>query len=333
MSLINCIDKVYGKLVSKEDADALMRDVYALQDRGLTPIEAERQAVDNALRGAIQNGESILRQIHAQRPEAHDQARAFWDKQTNRTVGDVPLPKPVSIEQHAQNITDAHNSGSATEGGSTVNAVHGNLADTQNHSVSIFPDLTTYVPGRYVTPEQIKEFAAKVQAAGVDLSQPNVSIGTWYDREANATSLDVAYTTNDRSLAIDLGRQFNQKAIFDLLTLSEVPTGGTGENVGGLPPIRERLDYIAHPGYSSPTHEAIRSDNVGEAQHPSEGSGGGETPAGTGRATAGETAQPGGEVGGHEEVGGIQQGEPGGYEQPAAEPTRATAEPPTLPNP
>ena len=127
MSLINCIDKIYGKLVSKEDADALMRDAYALQERGLNPIDAERQAVDNALRDTIRNGESILRQIHAQRPEAHDQARAFWDKKTNRTVGETPPPFPamMSRAQHVQTIADTHN----VTGGSTINVIQGDLGE------------------------------------------------------------------------------------------------------------------------------------------------------------------------------------------------------------
>ena len=51
-SLVNCINKVYGKLITKADADSLMRDAEALEKRGMTPIQAERKAVQDALEQA-----------------------------------------------------------------------------------------------------------------------------------------------------------------------------------------------------------------------------------------------------------------------------------------
>jgi hypothetical protein len=80
---------------------------------------------------------------------------------------------------------------------------------------------------------------------------PNVSIGTWYDQETDTTFLDISFTTTDRERAIELGRQFNQKAIYDLNALEEIPTGGTGEALAGLPSIEERLGILFQPGYIS----------------------------------------------------------------------------------
>ena len=144
-------------------------------------------------------------------------------------------------------IVKAHNAKGST--GSTINSVHGNLAGgtTANYSVSIFPELSTPIPGRKVTAEQIRDFAEKARRAGIDTNHQNISIGTWYDPEAKATTLDVVMTTSNRQTAIDLAKQYNQKAIFDLQALVEMPTGGTGEAVAGLPPIKERVEMIKNP--------------------------------------------------------------------------------------
>jgi hypothetical protein len=242
---------VVGKLVTKEDADQLVRDAYALEARGLTPIAAEQQAVRDALDEAIRNGEEVLRQVQLQRPQAYQQARNFWEKETIRKAGMVPPPLPRFITGPAvpaDEIVTSHN----TQGGSTINAVHGDLAYSNSFSVSIFPDLTTPVPGNLITPEQIHAFAAKLQAAGIDPRSPNVSIGTWYDTETNTTFLDVAFTTRDREVAVVLGTQFNQKAIFDLNVMEEIPLGGTGLALERLPSVQERLGIMSSLSYVPP---------------------------------------------------------------------------------
>src|SRR4029077_6983190 len=145
-----------------------------------------------------------------------------------------------------QEIADTHNSGDLDNGGSTVNAVHGNLGGRAgNYSVAVGPEFSWAVPGRTITPEQVAEYEARLRAQGVDPSSPNLSIGTWYDAEAGATVFDLVFTTNNRERAIAFGARYNQKAIFDLGNFEEIPTGGTGEMVEGLPPIAERLASIA----------------------------------------------------------------------------------------
>lgn len=98
-SLRDCLGKTVGKLVTREDADQLARDAYALEARGLTPVEAERQAVRNALDQATRNGEEVLRQIQLQRPQAYQQALNFWEKETIRKAGMVPPPLPRFITE------------------------------------------------------------------------------------------------------------------------------------------------------------------------------------------------------------------------------------------
>ena len=278
-NLRDCVGKIYGKIISKEDADQLFRDVEALQARGLNPIQAEEQAVRDALAGATQNGENILRQIQAQVPNAAELATKFWDRQTVRPQGTIapveeaapgmtppPLPTeppllPTPPVPH-QEIADTHNSGSVDEGGSTVNAVHGNLGGRQgNYSVSVFPEFSWQTPGRMITPEQVAEYEARLRAQGVDPSSPNLSIGTWYNKETNETYFDLAITTTNRERALALGFQYNQVAIFDLGNFEEIPTGGTGEVVAGLPLIAERLASIADRGVT-PVSETTTAEAV-----------------------------------------------------------------------
>ena len=44
-----------------------------------------------------------------------------------------------------------------------------------------FPISRLTVTGRNITPEQVNEFAAKVQSVGIDVGSENISIGTWFD--------------------------------------------------------------------------------------------------------------------------------------------------------
>ena len=152
------------------------------------------------------------------------------------------LPSPI------KNIVNIHN----TKGGSTVNAVHGDITFTNAYSVSIFPELGITSPGKRITEKQIADFDAKLRAAGVDTSSPNFSIGTWYDAKSDTTYIDAAITTSDRAQAIALGKQFNQKAVYDLGGLAEISTGGTGVAVGGLPSIQERVASVTPTGYTIP---------------------------------------------------------------------------------
>ena len=151
--------------------------------------------------------------------------------------------KPEPPTQHHADIVAAHDA----NGGSTVNAVHGSLVGTKNYSVAVFPELSTQIPGKSVTAEQIAELAAKAKSMRIDTTGERISIGTWYDKENDTTWLDVVMTTADRERALDLAKQYNQKAIFDLENIEEITTGGTGEVVGGLPPIKDRIEAINNP--------------------------------------------------------------------------------------
>jgi hypothetical protein len=78
---------------------------------------------------------------------------------------------------------------------------------------------------RAILTEEIGAF----RSANADLlSQPNHSLGTWYDTSAGQLWLDVVVVVNTHEEAATLARQHNQIAYFDLDTGQEVQTGGTG---------------------------------------------------------------------------------------------------------
>ncbi len=114
-------------------------------------------------------------------------------------------------------------------------------------AVSIYPERTKIVQGRPLTRQDVEEFL--VANKGL-LSEPNHNIGVWTDAKAGTTELDVIVTVPTdteagRRTALELGKRYNQKAIFDLGTgkVIDIP-GMTGTVPSGLPPIHERVEAI-----------------------------------------------------------------------------------------
>jgi len=125
----------------------------------------------------------------------------------------------------------------ANEGGFTFN-IKGNsdLAGKSVYSVSIYPERSKIFDGK-VTPTDIYKFIRNNQDL---LKKPENSIGGWLDESTGQLYLDVVVTPAGLGRAKILGEEFNQKAIYDLGKGQEVPTGGTGENVGQFGSVYER---------------------------------------------------------------------------------------------
>ena len=94
-------------------------------------------------------------------------------------------------------------------------------------SVSIFPEASQKLPGKFVTSEQYNNFIEKYSDLIENSEYPTI-MGTWYDTDSDVTWLDVSVVV-DRETAFKLAKLKNQKAIFDLENLEEIDTGGTGE--------------------------------------------------------------------------------------------------------
>ena len=126
------------------------------------------------------------------------------------------------------------------DGGSTY-LIQGNMAETDNIAVSIFPDYSQVVMG-HVTYKQLSDF---YQSHKLILKKyPELAVGTWY--ENNLTYIDLVILVRDRDKAVALGRRYNQKAVFDLTTMEEIETGGTGKVLELFPTIEERINEARH---------------------------------------------------------------------------------------
>ena len=129
--LTNCIDLIYGKLLSKEDADYIKKEAARFQADGDTPIAAARAAAQRALDDAHRQGAHIIEQIRLLRPEGHQAAVDFWNRETIRPAGPlevqpqpVAAPAPVTAAPVAE-APAAAPAGELQPGDDVVHAQHG----------------------------------------------------------------------------------------------------------------------------------------------------------------------------------------------------------------
>lgn len=136
----------------------------------------------------------------------------------------------------AQEIADRHNA----TGGSTYLLSSGRFAgkDDGRYGVSIYPERSEIVDGPKVSMKQVENF---IETNSDLLENEGNVVGTWYDKASDKTYLDVTVGTNNRELAEHLGKKYNQKAVWDNGTQSEIPTGGTGEAKNFETPESDRL--------------------------------------------------------------------------------------------
>lgn len=57
---------------------------------------------------------------------------------------------------------------------------------------------------------------------------PKAFIGVWWDKRHREFALDVSENVGDRLEAIKMGREWDQQAIWDVVNMTEIDTGGTG---------------------------------------------------------------------------------------------------------
>lgn len=154
----------------------------------------------------------------------------FYGQQLKNTELAEPKPYSRMLEKHSElgsqpqqvdRIADIVRGLTEKNQGTTYNITGGDLAHakTPTYAVAAFPERSvTYknAPNN----EQLRDFITK----NIDLlKDPTNSIGTWWDKDANEFVLDISKTIPDREAALALGKQFKQKAIFDLHKMEEIP--------------------------------------------------------------------------------------------------------------
>ncbi len=144
------------------------------------------------------------------------------------------LPKPISDEQAATQVEQLH----SEKGGATFSVYFGNVAGQELFAVSLYPERSVLVRGRFIPRRWILSFLAQNRDL---LRDPRNAVGTWYNEDDDTTYLDVTAMLPDREKAISFARQYNQIAIYDLLRTEEIETGGTGEPLVDAPPEMSRL--------------------------------------------------------------------------------------------
>jgi len=97
-------------------------------------------------------------------------------------------------------------------------------------AVSIYPENSVILDRKNFTTKDVYEFIRKNRKM---LDKPNHFLGGWYDTESGKIYLDVSIAVKDKTKAVSLGKKFNQKSVFDLMSLKEINTGGTGESLIG----------------------------------------------------------------------------------------------------
>lgn len=125
--------------------------------------------------------------------------------------------------------------------GSTFSVAGENLAGKDKGAVSIFPERSEILEGK-LTADRLNDYIEKNKDL-LEGNESTLAVDTRYDAESGKTYLDISSAV-PIDKAFELGRKYNQKAIFDLKTMEEVSTGGTGEPVGGFPSESVRLKAI-----------------------------------------------------------------------------------------
>jgi hypothetical protein len=104
--LVNCLGKLVGKrMITKEDADHLVREARSYEAEGHSPAEAERMAVKDAIEQTINNGENLLEHIRTNVPDAHTAAHEYWNREVIRKVGAAFTPSREAAPPEAPPVT------------------------------------------------------------------------------------------------------------------------------------------------------------------------------------------------------------------------------------
>jgi len=98
---------------------------------------------------------------------------------------------------------------------------------TDGYGVSPYPE-RSQIFTKQVTLTDMRKF---IKTNKDLLSKPSHAVGTWYDPSDKKTFLDVSIVVKDKKDADKLGRQHNQRSMFEFKTGKTIDLGGTGEAV------------------------------------------------------------------------------------------------------
>jgi hypothetical protein len=147
----------------------------------------------------------------------------------------IALPELSSAEDAASHIIALYEQSGRT--GATFSLRFGDMSGQPLYSVSLWPECEEKFTGA-LSSRILQVFITQNLHL---LDDPRCGVGLWYNAEDNVTYRDIVAFLSDRQEAIDLAIRYSQIAIFDLQTLTEIETGGTGNISVELLPVAERL--------------------------------------------------------------------------------------------
>lgn len=116
-------------------------------------------------------------------------------------------------------------------GGISIHVKSGKEPKT-GYMVAVYADRSQWLKGDQVKDQAKREAAIKsfMEKNKDVLSDKDNYLGTWYDTETGAIALDISRNIRDKQAAIDFATSHNEKAIWDVANMTEIGTGGTGNN-------------------------------------------------------------------------------------------------------
>jgi hypothetical protein len=181
--------------------------------RLLGELGQARQAAEDARQGAATEAADLAGSDQALEAErkAEEDLRAL--------LGLSPVvDQQVEVEQapryDAAKQLEAHNADPESKG-SSFTPDGRNLLGQPKFTVSIFPERSKIIEGD-VTEQALIDYKEENKDL-LDENADVLAIGTWFDSESNQTYLDVSVAL-DRDNAIQLGREYNQKAVLTCKT-------------------------------------------------------------------------------------------------------------------
>ncbi len=141
-----------------------------------------------------------------------------FSKGGQESRGALAVTKISDMLAHVPAVAAAH----ARTGGSSTDLVTGrDLAGMDGYAVSIYKD-REYSSAEPLTEQQI---AAYVEQHADILSDRGHMLGTWVDPETGMHFMDVSIQVPSVREALELGREHQQLAVFDLRTLTNIDIG------------------------------------------------------------------------------------------------------------
>ena len=116
------------------------------------------------------------------------------------------------------------------DGGISINAKTGKEPKT-GYMVAVHSERAVWISASDADDKAKRDAAIdKFKKDNMDiLSQGDVFLGTWKDPDTGEISLDISKCVQDRDEAVKFATEHNEKAIWDIINMENIDTGGTGK--------------------------------------------------------------------------------------------------------